>query len=643
MAFAMKWMLATATMAATAAVAAVVSSVPNVEIEPNESKASATVADSGGPGMADGDTITGTSTGNFVGFGGLFSVDYFRVKTEAATPRIYRHRLSLSAPLNSYSASIRGRNQGEFGIGLTDVMVQTAQSGDTTPPRFVQWYGFGKAEELYYRVSGTPQTVMPYTVTLQTEPVAVVVAGAPVVAGPIMIGSDTGNQNDIDFWVYDAELNPVPTFGGDEPNTATRTLSPGTYYIAWSDWNLANNQSNPTTETFFDSSVLDFAGIVVCSSQTTLPMNDLKITSSSGTVTVAVGKPGMFDIAFVQFVVVEPPPTPMGLSGSTGSVRRGGPGQNATPWVTISAVVNAGANPASSGVAVTADLSLVGGGAAPLHDDGTDGDAVAGDGVWTLRFDGTMLPAGTSTLPLIAVDAQARTALATAAVVVYDVQSSDLGLVPFDDSDRATAATLRGSGDVCWVRFAIGEAAAEPERFVDVYTGGSGALDTKIALFDAGGNLLAENDNWDVGFSRNSGLSFGRRRPLRLYPVITSLDAPVGMAGQNGPLAAGQYYLSIAEFVGTFGPGFGVEFGPGVGVGVGAFVAHVVTSTSVPPPVCAADINFDGIVDGGDFTGFVNSFTAGDATADARADVNGDGTIDGDDFVLFVNAFGAGC
>ena len=643
MAIGMNRVFAAAASAGIAASALVAGAVPNFEIEPNEYKAEATVADSGGLGMLNGDTIIGTSTGNFVGFGGDFSTDYFRVRTAAADGGIYRHRLSLSAAINSYSASIRGRSQSELGVGLTDTVIQTAQSGSSSPPRFVQWYGFGQGEELYYRVSGTPQTVTPYTVTLETLPVALIVAAAPLVAGPITIGLATGNQNDIDFWVYDFQFNPVPMFGADEPGTATRTLAAGTYYIAWGDWNLANNQPNPTTETFFDSPVTDFAGVVACSSQATFAANDVQIASSANTVTVAVGKPGTFDVAFVQFTVIDPPPTPMGLSGSTGSVRRGGPNGSATLLVTISAVVSAGAHPSSSGITVTADLGVLGGGVLPLHDDGVDGDAVAGDGVWTLRFNGLALPAGANLIPLTAADGQGRTAAAMATVVMYDVQSSDLGGVFFDDSDRATGGILQGSGDVYWVRFAIADAVAEPERFLDVHTGGSGIEDTEIALFDASGNLLAENNDWGIGIGRKSGLSFGRRLPLRMYQGTTGLDSLAGMAGQNGPLAAGQYYLAVAEFDGTFGPGFGVEFGPGVVAGGGAILAHMVTSTSVPPPVCAADINFDGIVDGGDFTGFVNSFTAGDATADARADVNGDGTIDGDDFVLFVNAFGAGC
>lgn len=58
---------------------------------------------------------------------------------------------------------------------------------------------------------------------------------------------------------------------------------------------------------------------------------------------------------------------------------------------------------------------------------------------------------------------------------------------------------------------------------------------------------------------------------------------------------------------------------------------------------CPVDINQDGVVDGSDFTAFINSFSVGDAAIDPAADYNLDGLIDGGDFVAFINDFGAGC
>lgn len=63
------------------------------------------------------------------------------------------------------------------------------------------------------------------------------------------------------------------------------------------------------------------------------------------------------------------------------------------------------------------------------------------------------------------------------------------------------------------------------------------------------------------------------------------------------------------------------------------------------PPICLADVTDgntagpDGVVDGNDFTAFINAFVAGDPLAD----INLDGTIDGGDFIAFINAFASGC
>ena len=68
--------------------------VDNPEIEPNDTKTLATIADSAGVGMDVGDTISGTTTGISTSTAGAASADYFRVKTKAKALGIYRY-LSL--------------------------------------------------------------------------------------------------------------------------------------------------------------------------------------------------------------------------------------------------------------------------------------------------------------------------------------------------------------------------------------------------------------------------------------------------------------------------------------------------------------------------------------------------------------------
>jgi predicted extracellular nuclease len=78
--------------------------------------------------------------------------------------------------------------------------------------------------------------------------------------------------------------------------------------------------------------------------------------------------------------------------------------------------VTPGANPASSGISVIGDLSAIGGQVdQPLFDDATNGDATAGDNVFSYQATVTAsITAGTKTIPFHITDAQGRTATASA-------------------------------------------------------------------------------------------------------------------------------------------------------------------------------------------------------------------------------------
>ena len=71
--------------------------------------------------------------------------------------------------------------------------------------------------------------------------------------------------------------------------------------------------------------------------------------------------------------------------------------------------VTPGTNPVSTGVTVSANLSAIGGSSSqPLYDDGTNGDAIAGDN--TYSYLATPSSSGSFSLPATAMDSQARTA-----------------------------------------------------------------------------------------------------------------------------------------------------------------------------------------------------------------------------------------
>ena len=73
--------------------------------------------------------------------------------------------------------------------------------------------------------------------------------------------------------------------------------------------------------------------------------------------------------------------------------------------------------PTSTGIAVTADLSAIGGSTSqPLFDDGSNGDITAGDNIFS--YNATVSATGDFTLPVTATDAQLRTAHANIALTV---------------------------------------------------------------------------------------------------------------------------------------------------------------------------------------------------------------------------------
>jgi hypothetical protein len=89
-----------------------------------------------------------------------------------------------------------------------------------SPPRHNEWYGFGKAEEIYYRVAGAAATTSPYTVTMETVPVSPVAVAGTFNAGTVTITTEgQGHVTDTEMWVYDSGLNAIPFFGNDDTPT----------------------------------------------------------------------------------------------------------------------------------------------------------------------------------------------------------------------------------------------------------------------------------------------------------------------------------------------------------------------------------------------------------------------------------------
>jgi hypothetical protein len=112
---------------------------------------------------------------------------------------------------------------------------------------------------------------------------------------------------------------------------------------------------------------------------------------------------------------VATPTDPTGVAAASPSTA--GPGDDTL----LTVQVTPGQNPASTGLTVTADLSPIGGSAAQaLLDDGLNGDAEAGDNIFS--FNATIsaaTPTGTKTLVATIADAQSRSTTAGTTLVVF--------------------------------------------------------------------------------------------------------------------------------------------------------------------------------------------------------------------------------
>src|SRR5262249_35996515 len=98
--------------------------------------------------LGPGDSITGTTTY-------LTDRDFFLVRTTPLPLGIYRHRLVLTTNGTAgHNGAILGSPQSGGIIQPPGTVEYSTQGSSTTtsPPRMVQWYGFGKAEQFVYSV-----------------------------------------------------------------------------------------------------------------------------------------------------------------------------------------------------------------------------------------------------------------------------------------------------------------------------------------------------------------------------------------------------------------------------------------------------------------------------------------------------------
>jgi hypothetical protein len=291
------------------------------EAEPNNNKADANLV----TGLVPGDSITGSvSQGD---------ADYFRLRTAAAPPGIYRHRLTMNLPPGdgaTLDASVRGVSRFRNVIEEGDVTAQQSASKTSLGGSGLvnQWYGFGKEERLFYRVnhSGGAGSVM-YDVGYSSVPVTPVEVGE-LAPGSITISSrNLAHDTDTDLWVYDAAFNILAGNDNWDPNTHTAQTSelthtfaaPGTYYLAISEFDLVAPADQSNTDGGFERIQLTpdpgFSDVILEGGEHSPILNldvSVRFTDSQGTVRdAALFRADQLDVVFARFTVL---PEPAALS-----------------------------------------------------------------------------------------------------------------------------------------------------------------------------------------------------------------------------------------------------------------------------------------------------------------------------------------
>lgn len=453
-----------------AAMPTVSHAIDTPEIEPNESKAAATTAAGGGGGMANIDTISGTTTGS-AGIGAA-SADYFKVRTIAAASSIYRYELVLTSATPGHILSLRGLSQslGVINVG-SDVTFQTGAIGSPNNPldsRMVKWYGFGAAEELFIRITGTNSTTAPYTILLKRTVIAPVVVAGAVFDGKVITSRGIANLNDVDQWMYNPSLLAIAGYGNDQPNTLSRTYTPGIYYIAMSDSNVGNNLESPIEDGFRSGNVLDFDRAIACESANIGLNMDAKVVSAAGTGTGAGIKSNPFDILWYCFNVV--PNTILTVPQGSAAASPSMASNCGDAEVCFQVFAVPGANPPSAGLSVSINLSTIGGPVNfTLADNGTDCDPISGDLDFARTFlIPTFATPGIYDLPYSIRDAQNRTFqgvlanfvieacpldrpandLCESAIAITSLPASLIGSTNRATSDSGVPNCVPGSSDV---------------------------------------------------------------------------------------------------------------------------------------------------------------------------------------------------
>lgn len=390
-----------------------------LEVEPNNDKTGATLATLDGLVGGFAAQAIGTTTGGS-SVPGPGSFDYWRIQSAAAPIGVYRHTIALSTGgTPGHTLSLIGLTSPTGGTAQTEAIFSSG-STITNPPRAVYWYGFGKQEQVYARVSGLGITTAPYTLTLTSAPVTIADIPGTLYAGQTLIQtSNSAGFLDSELWLYDAQLNPIANAAADNVlpgasgtlNGATvgagfiRNLPPGTYHVALAGYNLANNLPAPAGD-FQAGNVLDFPDALASSvvNGSGFTQSNVGITDQFGN-PVAIGSASFSnpvgDIRWFRFTLV-PAPFPTGLGSALPN--QVGPTQTTVLSVEVSPAVGGALDRITS---VLANVSAISGTPSP---DNRVLARIGASSIWSTSVTvGPSIPTGAKIIAVTITDDQSRT------------------------------------------------------------------------------------------------------------------------------------------------------------------------------------------------------------------------------------------
>ena len=290
------------------------------ETEPNDTYLTPNVFS----GVVAGDIVSGTTTGSSSTTAGSASADYFRLNMAAQAQGIYKTQIALTSATLAHSGVLVGRST------LNATTSATIQSSGTltTPARMNQWYSFGSAETINYKVTGLATTTAAYEARISQTLIT------PTNLGTTTAGLHTFDLTstlDTEIYVMDLAGNVI-SMGDDDlatssSSTAATLIAGQSYYIAVGRYNLAGNAqstlANSPTESFLSGSFFDSAGGFVASGGTSAGSYTLNMDATAVGSGAFVASTDNYRVDFYQVQAVPEPTSMVALGlGAAAMLRR---------------------------------------------------------------------------------------------------------------------------------------------------------------------------------------------------------------------------------------------------------------------------------------------------------------------------------